>query len=100
MFGRGQILTLAMPHQLKGSQCPSPARNSHTIASNVSDSLPAIPPPQQFSPARCIADEPDLTCVGPAASSPTTSRADGEPITFAGLWDEWKDRPTLIEPLM
>jgi putative SOS response-associated peptidase YedK len=22
------------------------------------------------------------------------SRADGEPITFAGLWDEWKDRAT------
>jgi putative SOS response-associated peptidase YedK len=26
--------------------------------------------------------------------APLTPRADGEPITFAGLWDAWKDRGT------
>jgi SOS response associated peptidase (SRAP) len=28
------------------------------------------------------------------ASSLGTSPADGEPMTFAGLWDEWKDKAT------
>ena len=28
------------------------------------------------------------------ASSFGFTRADGEPITFAGLWDEWKDKAT------
>jgi putative SOS response-associated peptidase YedK len=47
----------------------------------------------EFRPTRCLAYyEWQNTATGKQPWYFT--RADGEPMTFAGLWDEWKDRAT------